>query len=359
MSDAYHTLAIFDDLAFAALKVSLAEPDRSIIIERLSQDWMTDEGIIGLLRRQHIETKSLEAPAQVYWESRREPLSPRIESLLASVLINLASSMVFEFLRGLVAGEYDLSGFLQERGANVRTIIGFSGDIQTLTEHARILMRLYRAKEDQRRADEVRRVVQDVLAGQKITIADASADRATELLLANLVPTIQGVIKEELKKSRVYVADEADAVLSKGLPAAPGFGIGVPVLWKDRQIELIPPFVLLTPNTDASNKPDLRRAIEQSVAVVAWNGGMTSHIAVACRTIGRPAVLVSAPEADMLRPKKFLVVDGSSGTIRSYHHPPPPVESGSTATPMRTKPKHRRAVRTKPKHRRAVRSRRR
>jgi hypothetical protein len=59
MSDAYHALAAFDDLAFAALKISLSEPEQSIIVERLREDWMTDVGVIGLLRRQHIETQSV------------------------------------------------------------------------------------------------------------------------------------------------------------------------------------------------------------------------------------------------------------------------------------------------------------
>ena len=75
MSDAYHTLAAFDDLAFAAMKISLSEPEQSIIVERLREDWMTDVGVIGLLRRQHIETQSVETPAKLYWESRREALS--------------------------------------------------------------------------------------------------------------------------------------------------------------------------------------------------------------------------------------------------------------------------------------------
>ena len=37
MSDAYHTLAAFDDLAFAAMKISLSEPEQSIIVERLQK----------------------------------------------------------------------------------------------------------------------------------------------------------------------------------------------------------------------------------------------------------------------------------------------------------------------------------
>jgi phosphohistidine swiveling domain-containing protein len=204
-------------------------------------------------------------------------------------------------------------------------------------------MRLHRAREDVRRADEVRQVVQEVLGGQKIVIEDTDADAAVDLLIANLFPVVQGLVREELKRNRVYVADEADAVLSQGLPASPGFGIGAPVRWKNQPIYLPTAYVLLISNRDTLGKHDPRPAMEQSVAVVTWDGGMTSHIAVACRTIGRAAVIVSAPEAEMLCRKKFLVVDGSTGAVRSYHRPPP-VEASTAATPKRSKRQRRRSV---------------
>lgn len=62
MSDDYQNLVAVDDIAFAALKVSLSEPERSVILDRLRQDWMTDIGVIGVLRREHIRTESIDAP---------------------------------------------------------------------------------------------------------------------------------------------------------------------------------------------------------------------------------------------------------------------------------------------------------
>ena len=250
---------------------------------------------------------------------------------MAWLLINLASAIVYDVLKEFAASEYDVSRFLLERGANLAVVSGFLGDIQLLTEHVRLLMRLHRARQDIRRVEEVREVVQEVLRGQKIAIEDSSADNSVDLLMENLVPAVRGLLKEELKRNRIYVADEADAVLSRGVPAAPGFGIGVPVIWKNEHIQLTTPFVLLIGNVDMSSKVDPRPAIEQSAAVITWDGGMTSHIAVGCRLIHRAAVIVSAPEADMLRRKRFLVVDGSSGMVRSYHRPPQ-VEGGSTET---------------------------
>src|ERR1044071_1541235 len=91
--DAYRSLVAFDDVAFSALKISLSEPEHSIVLDRLRQDWMIDVGVIGILRRQQLRTKSAEATAELYWNSRREPQSPRIESLLASFLINLSSAV--------------------------------------------------------------------------------------------------------------------------------------------------------------------------------------------------------------------------------------------------------------------------
>lgn len=211
-------------------------------------------------------------------------------------------------------------------------------------------MRLHRARDDIRRAEEVRQVVLNVLAGEKIVIQDANADAASDLLIENLFPAIRGVVKEELKRIRVYVADEADAVLSQGQPASPGFGIGAPIRWKNEPIHLAAPYVLLLSNRDTSGKPDPRPAMEQAAAVVTWDGGMTSHVPVACRTIGRAAVIVSAPEAEMLCRKKYLLVDGSTGAVRSYHHAPD-IETSTAATPKRSKRKRHgtiRKVKSKP-----------
>lgn len=303
---------------------------------------MTDVGVIGFLRRQQIETQSMEVPAKLYWESRREPLSPRIESLFASFLINLAAAVVYDVLKELAAANYDVAPILQERGANLTVIAGFAAELRIFIEHARIFMRLHRAKEDVRRLNEVRDVIKAVLSNEKIAIENPDADAAFDILMANLVPAVQGVIKEELKKGGIFVADQADAVLSRGHAASPGFGIGAPVRWKRETIHHIAPYILLIGNQDAHGEPDPRLAIEQSAGVVSWDGGMYSHIAIACRIVRRAAVIISAQEAAMLERKKFLVVDGTNGEVRSYHHRPPPIEAYPYETRKKLVHKHRR-----------------
>jgi phosphohistidine swiveling domain-containing protein len=325
--DVYHIFTAFDDIAFSALKVSLSEPERSLILERLRQDWMTDVGVIGVPRQQQIQTKSAEAAARVYWGSRREPLSPRVESLLASFLINLASALAYDVLKEFSNVGYDVSKLLEGRGVNISAVTGFVGEISILLEHVRAFMRLYRAKQDTARSEEIRNAVQAVLDGQMLEIQDRSADVAVDLLMENLVPAVRGVIVEELKKKNVFVDTKADGVLTQGMPASVGFGFGPPVRWKGQRIDLTGrSYVLLVADSDIAHDIEPRPPLEEAAAIISWGGGMTSHVAVVSRALGRPAVIISASEVDMLMRRKFLLVDGSKGEVRSFHKRPDTID---------------------------------
>jgi phosphohistidine swiveling domain-containing protein len=323
--DVYHIFTALDDIAFSALKVSLSEPERSLILDRLRQDWMTDVGVIGVLRREQIRTKSAEAAARLYWESRREPLSPRVESLLASFLINLASSIVYDALKSFGSEGYDVSKFLGEHGLMAAS--SFVGEIDILLEHVRTFMRLHRAKQDINRGEEVRQAVHAVLKNEGLRIQDKGADAAMDLFMKNLVPAVRGVITEELKKQNVIVDTKADGVLTRGMPASEGRGFGPPVRWKGQRIKLSErSYVLFVSNSDISPEAEPLPKLEEAAAIISWGGGMTSHVAVSSRAVGRPAVVIAAAEVDMLLRRKFLLVDGSAGEVRSFHSRPRTVE---------------------------------
>jgi phosphohistidine swiveling domain-containing protein len=320
--EAYQVFSAVDDIAFSALKVSLSEPERSVMLDRLREDWMTDVGAIGMLRRQHIQTQSIDEPARAYWISRREPLSPRIESLLASFLINLASSVVYDILKELTAEGYDVAKLLQARGVDLSVAIGFVQQIDVLVAHVRTFLALYRAKQDIARLDEIRKVVQDVLHGQKITFDSKEADVAIELLMKNLVPAVRGVVSEELKRQRVFVDSKANGFLTRGIGASPGLGIGSPVRWSPGRASFEVGHVLFIVDEGMKMQSVLLALLEEAAAVVTWNCSMTSHIPVVCRGIGRPAVIISEEEVPVLMRRKFLVVDGAAGHIRSFHTRP-------------------------------------
>ena len=322
MRDKYHTLTAVDDIAFAALKLSLVEPERTVVIERLREDWMSDVGVIGVLRQEHLLTRSAESPARVYWASRREPMSPRIESLLASFLLDMASAIVYDVLKEFAADNYNILKFLEDRGVTGAALTVFVGDIGVFVEHVRLFMRLHRLKRDVARADEICSVVQAVLSHREFEVDD-SADTAVDLLMANLVPAIRGILKTELKEHGVHIADTADGILSEGLAVSPGFGFGVPMRWHGgHAAHEISGYVLLLDERDVHGGVDSRPHMEEAEAVVFWDGSMTSHVAVICRGIHRAAVMVPMPEAEMLARKSFLAVDGSNGKIRGYHNRP-------------------------------------
>ncbi|WP_441279614.1 PEP-utilizing enzyme [Tardiphaga sp. 172_B4_N1_3] len=321
--DSYRALTAVDDLAFSALKISLSEPERSVVVDRLRDDWMTDVGVIGMLRRIHVQSRSIEEPALAYWISRREPLSPRIESLLSSFLINLASSMVYDTLKEFANAGYDISKLLSIRGGDLGSAVGFVEQINTLLLHVRTFIAIFRAKQDSARHEEIRNVVQGVLNGRKIEFDSVEAGSAVEILMKNLAPAIRGVISEELKKQRVFVDTPANGVLTEGIGAAPGVGCGPPARWDEIRVSAErTPHVLFIVESGLRIKSSLLVLVEEAAAVVTWNSSMTSHIPIACRGVGRPAIIVSEEEAKMLLRRKFLIVDGTAGLVRSFHRRP-------------------------------------
>ncbi|WBU29435.1 PEP-utilizing enzyme [Rhodopseudomonas palustris] len=314
--DYYHLLTAVDDFAFAALKISLSEPERTIVVSRLREDWMADVGVIGVLRRQHILTRSIEEPARTYWLSRREPLSPRIESLLASFLMNLASSLAYDILKELANDGYDVARLLRGRGIDLSLVGGFIGQIDVLTAHVRTFLALHRAKQDETRSEEVRNILSNVLEGQRLKLNVEDVDAAVELLMKNLEPAIRGVIAEEMKKKNIYVDTKANGVLTRGLGVSPGLGYGPPACFDPENPESIPKNVVLL--IEGKTGTFALSCLEAAVAIITWDCRETSHVPVMCRGIGKPAVITAREEADMLLRRKFLVVDGSSGLIRSF-----------------------------------------
>lgn len=78
MPIAYHDWIKVDDLALKAIQLSLNEADRDVIVSRITSDYMTDVGAIGMLRQRWLETafmqgavKAQPLPAVVIEDVRR------------------------------------------------------------------------------------------------------------------------------------------------------------------------------------------------------------------------------------------------------------------------------------------------
>jgi phosphohistidine swiveling domain-containing protein len=198
----------------------------------------------------------------------------------------------------------------------------------TLLEHARVAMWMHRAKQDDARVAELQNIMKRVIEGEELRVVhDIKVQADFDLFVANVLPVIRGAALAELERHAVHVALPTNGVLTRGLAAATGFGFGWTRAWDGEAVAERPVadthrFVLLISDRDIDRTRDPKLWLEAADAVVGWDGGMTSHVAVACRSVNRPAVLVSSDEAQMLLRRPFLVVDGTAGVIRSFEPPP-------------------------------------
>jgi hypothetical protein len=119
MADEYREWIKVDDLALRALRLSLWREERDTILERVTADYVTDIGAIGLLRQEWFATGSIDEVARTYWGSRREPESPRLESLLVQLLLNLAAAGIFEALRDLAKEPHHVAALLADRDLHI------------------------------------------------------------------------------------------------------------------------------------------------------------------------------------------------------------------------------------------------
>jgi pyruvate,water dikinase len=71
--------------------------------------------------------------------------------------------------------------------------------------------------------------------------------------------------------------------------------------------------VLVVPNPS----PEWLAVLDRAVGVVTDRGGLTGHLAVACRELGVPCVVRARTATVGIRSGDFVSVDGTTGTVRS------------------------------------------
>lgn len=123
-------------------------------------------------------------------------------------------------------------------------------------------------------------------------------------------------------------------VLATGGSAAPGHATG-PARPLDTPEEggLLQEGEVLVVTTPS---PDWIPRLERAGAVVADRGGVMSHLAAVCRELEKPCVVGTGSGTVSIRRGDTVVVDGSSGTVRSA--PPMPAPRG---VPFAVQPGHR------------------
>ncbi|NTW13829.1 MAG: pyruvate, phosphate dikinase [Candidatus Moranbacteria bacterium] len=101
-------------------------------------------------------------------------------------------------------------------------------------------------------------------------------------------------------------------IIARGIPASPGAIVGTVTLSSRSAVELAARgkvVILVRPDTS----PDDLSGMLASVGVITGTGGSTSHAAVVCRGMGKPAVV--GCDIDSLKEGGLVSIDGATGTV--------------------------------------------
>jgi pyruvate,water dikinase len=139
--------------------------------------------------------------------------------------------------------------------------------------------------------------------------------------------------KEEGEKmEKAEGTDIKDAtILTKGLGASPGVGLGkVKLIKNSKEIKRMERGDILV--TDMTT-PDFVPAMKKAAAIVTNTGGMTSHAAIVSRELGVPCIVGTGDATTVLTEGTDVSVDGTHGIVYegtvSIAQPPKPEEGAA------------------------------
>lgn len=316
LNELYDELAKVDDIAIKAVELSL--PKHAVeVIERIRLDYAQDIGIIGLLRRTHIEAGFDEA-LQLFWRSRREPTSPRLESVLSQMLLNIAASAIFEVLKDIGRDPEQIKGFMSARAIAASVWQAGGLDMVLAWDQLCRVWQLYILKKAGK-VEPVQAAITETLNGCAIRIEiEGETVSEVETLRQNLLYAVRGLVIQEIERSGEIVLP-ANGHEIVGVPASSGLGFGPPALWPAaRRLNPAGEFILAVPSIGGQLPEALTKLLSACQAAVSTDIGLTGHVSVYCRSIGKPLVLVTDTQMNCILAHNFIVVDGTAGRIKLF-----------------------------------------
>ncbi|WDF73928.1 hypothetical protein [Novosphingobium sp. KACC 22771] len=316
MNKLYEEFTKVDDIAIKAVELSLPKHAMEVI-ERIRLDYAQDIGIIGLLRRTHIEA-GFEEAARLFWRSRREPASPRLESVLSQLLLNIAASAIFEVLKELGRDPDQIEGFIGARAIAANAWQAGGLDMVVAWDHLCRIWQLYRLKKAGS-VEPVQATINETLNGAAIRIEiEGATISEVETIRQNLLYVVRGLVIQEIERSGEVVLP-ANGRSIVGLPASPGLGFGAPVVWPAAaRLKPKGEFILAVPSIVGQLPDALTELLSACHAAVSIGTGLTGHVPVYCRSIRKPLVLVSDPQMSRILKHGFVVVDGTAGRVKLF-----------------------------------------
>ncbi|MEP3225651.1 MAG: PEP-utilizing enzyme [Parasphingorhabdus sp.] len=316
LNDLLNDWSKVDDIAVKALSLSLTNSVGEVVMQRLRNDYLQDVGIIGLLRQTYVE-HSLEATAKQFWESRREANSPRVESLIAQLLLNITASGIFEVLKELYQDPQQLKLFLSDRNIAAISLYNTRFDVALAWRDLKMLFQLHKLKSGHN-AETVKTVISEVLSGHKIRIEiEGDVENDINSLQKNLQYALRGLVFNEIEKSGEVILP-ANGRSLRGRPGSHGIGWGGPVMWPAAELARPTGEYVLVVSDFQGALPDNFMHIMSTAQAVVSDGGMTGHIAVFCRGIGVPLVLVNSRKLTSICKHGFVAIDGTIGIIKLF-----------------------------------------
>ena len=99
----------------------------------------------------------------------------------------------------------------------------------------------------------------------------------------------------------------------RGIGVAPGYAIGPKKLYTSNSVSKGDGFIICINSKDYS--PDKVSIIADSEAIITWNCGLTGHIPVICRGMGKGCVIIKEDEIEKINNSNIIELFGIEGIL--------------------------------------------
>jgi phosphohistidine swiveling domain-containing protein len=337
------------------LKMGCFEESR----KRFDWDFINDIGIINLLRKEYVEKGNIAAVFNLYQSSRIDAYSHRYESLLATLLLAIVGNVV----SGIVLAAYSAGkDTVVEKVGRKNGLFGKeieSKDAEKIMQKVakgqltKKAIHDYFAERSEIMAKDFRKLTKCYVAREMVD-DDVITRKEYDLLVRYFLKGREGkrlpsilakfrafeqkynISQNAINPDRIMLAidgyskgivdlaigEGADPILTPedklaeylyGLPAANGFGQGKLRIGGVRNLGKVGKYVLLI-DAKKYSAEDVS-LIRESQGVIAFGGGMTGHVALACRGLGKGCVILEKKDALKLKTGSKVVVSGEQGIV--------------------------------------------
>lgn len=316
--------------------------------EHFCVDFLNDIGIINLLRKKYFQCGDIHEVFRLYQSSRLDSRSHRYESLFALLVTTITGCVIsglileaykdhkdkiLKFVRhdlietvfrnrnndSLIKKFCDIkaqdmiSDFISIKNCHIarlmldESLVTFE-DYCSLTDyfctHSKISIREDLIRKHNSFKDYYNELV-DSINEEKVMLAIESYAK--------------GTVTEYLKRKdirRVYEKNLKTANIFRGLPASPGYAKGRSVVLdpKEGMGTLTTSDYILCVDSSQFDSANVK-LLSDALGVITCNCGITGHIPVICRGMGKGCVVVEANKFSLLKDNDDVILSGSEGIV--------------------------------------------